>query len=121
VSYKNVLLCVCLLLGINSCTSDNAEDLYPPDPCIVEAVNFTEDIEPIISNNCYRCHDAATTLGGVNLEGFTNVLTYVSNEKLIGTIRDLPGYPLMPNDGQPMSECDIKIIEHWITLGTPEN
>ena len=116
-----MLITICTFSLFPSCISENAEELYPPDACIIDQVTYDRDIEPILSNNCYACHDAVNVFGGVNLEGYTNVLTYANNDKLVGTIKGLSGFPFMPKDGQMLSECNISIIEAWIEQGTPEN
>ena len=116
-----MLMIFCSFAFLTSCISENAEELYPPDPCMIGQVTYEQDIEPILRNSCYACHDAANVFGGVNLEGYTNVLPYTSNDKLLGTIKGLPDFPFMPRDGQMLSECNISIIEAWIDQGTPEN
>lgn len=104
-----------------SCYYDNEETLYPPTECITVDMSYQDDIEPIISRNCYQCHSASANLGDVTLDSYTDLKVYVDNGKLMGAINHDPGFAPMPEDAPQLSECSIDKIESWIADGAPDN
>ena len=64
-----------LAISLFSCTSDNEEELYPS---MLDTVSYMLEVEPIVNVNCYQCHGLTSPIqGGVLLEGYTNISTYV--------------------------------------------
>jgi hypothetical protein len=106
---------------ISSCLSKNAEEDFPADPCTITAATYSGEVLPIIRSNCYRCHDNSTRFGGVFLESYVDVAAYAKSGALIGVLRGTNGYPIMPNDGAAMLECDILKIEQWVSEGSENN
>lgn len=108
-------------LIVSGCYYDNEEELYPGNICITENMSYTNNVLVILENNCYTCHDQTSNQGGVTLEGYANLKTYVDNGKLLGAIKHLPGFPQMP-DGRPkLGQCQIDKIEAWINQGALNN
>lgn len=118
---KNVIFAFFLLCAFSSCYYDNAEDLYPDTGCDTDSVTYSLTVLPIIQDNCYVCHDAATNTSGITLEGYNNILTYAMNGSLMGVITHAPGYPAMPQGAAMLSACNIDKIEKWILDGAPDN
>lgn len=85
--------------------------------------HYLADVVPILTNNCYRCHGAATNSGslGIILEGYSNLKPYAESGTLIGVITHATGYPPMPEDGGKLSDCNINIIKSWIANGIQNN
>ena len=110
-----------LLLFVVSCYYDNEEELYGTTECNTEGVTYSQTVLPIIENNCYRCHDAASNFGNITIEGYDNLLTIVESGALIGVIKREQGYSPMPKNEPPLLECDIEKIETWINDGAPNN
>lgn len=111
-----------LSLAAASCYYDNEEELYPmAQGCMTDTLSFAETIVPILENNCYRCHDAATNLGNVTLEGYQAVKNYADDGRLIGVIRQDPGFSPMPQDAGPLNDCFVSQIEAWIDQGALNN
>lgn len=68
-------------------------------------------------DNCYRCHDAANNFGGVTLEGYDQLRTYVDNGELLGAIRHTAGFSPMPKNEPQLVECNIEKIAAWVAAG----
>jgi hypothetical protein len=114
-----------LFFLIGSCYYDKEELLYPVDlnSCDTTNITYSTGVSPLISNYCLMCHGAnyATSGGGVNLNDYNNLKTYVENGKLMGTIKHETGYSPMPKGGGMLNECSISIIQSWINNGSPNN
>ena len=116
-----IFLCLAVSFFISSCYYDNEEDLYPENTCKTEAMSYSNDVLPILEDNCYSCHDQASSQGGVTLEGYTNLKVYVDNGKLLGAIKHEPGFPAMPQGAPQLGECQIAKIEAWVDQGASDN
>jgi hypothetical protein len=86
-------------------------------------IGYTAQIKPIMDNNCVSCHNDASTSGGVNLDGYSNVQLYGSTLRsgtpiLLGVIRQMSGFKIMP-PGSKLDDCTIRKIELWIGQGMP--
>ena len=106
------------------CYYDNQADLHPSPSgitCDLTNVTYSGKVLSIIQSNCYSCHNAGAALGGVNLEGYTNLRIYADNGKLAGAIEQQPGYSPMPKSANKLSVCDIAIIKKWIGNGAGNN
>ena len=114
------LAALALLLG--GCYYDNEEELYPGiGDCDTSNVSYANDVQPVLENSCYHCHDARNHEANINLEGYDQVLIYVNNGRLLGSIRWDSGYSPMPQDAGKLSRCRIAQIEAWIDGGAPDN
>jgi mono/diheme cytochrome c family protein len=95
--------------GNNNCDTANSQ--------------YMADVVPILTNNCYRCHGAATNSGsfGIVLEGYSNLKPYAESGTLIGVITHANGFTPMPQDGGKLSDCNINKIRSWIAHGIQNN
>ena len=109
-----------VLFGLNSCYYDVEEELYPGG-CETINLSYSQDIVPILENNCLSCHNQASNFGNVTLEGYDNVLLFVTNGELLGSIKHESGFSPMPQNAAQLVECDIEKIETWIADGAPNN
>lgn len=115
---KWILLIVVILPS--GCYYDNVTDLYP-NGCRVVEMSYTENINPILKTNCLSCHDEFSQQGGIILEGYENLIPYVENGKLMGSMRHEDGFVTMPLTGGKLSNCQIKKFESWIVDGALNN
>lgn len=90
-------------------------------PCDSTQTSFAADIYPLIQNYCVGCHNLNRTDGGVRLDGYDEILPYVENGSLIGSVSNDPYYPIMPPSGSSLSECRITQIKKWINEGALNN
>lgn len=116
------IICLIGLSALQSCYYDNEEELYGAAvDCGLGNLSYTEDIVPILDRFCYECHDDFNQLGGITLEGHSNVIPHVESQALLGSIKHDPGYSAMPDNAPKMDFCRIEAIEIWIAEGALDN
>jgi hypothetical protein len=89
--------------------------------CDTTNVKYSTHIKPLIQTNCQGCHSGANPGGGLELVTYEGVKAVAQNGKLVGSISHLPGYKPMPQNGNKLSDCDIRKVQLWISNGTPNN
>ena len=109
------------ILSLNSCEYNVEEELYPPDECPSDNMSYSNDIEPILLDRCYICHDMATNTAGITIEGYDNLKVWIDNGRFLGAIKRQPGFSPMPKDQEALNDCQIGRIESWINDGAPNN
>jgi hypothetical protein len=111
------------LVGLTACYYDVAEELYPPTTCVTDNMSLQTNIVPILQYNCYTCHSITEgpNNGNVILEGYDELIKYVNNGALVGSINHVDGFSFMPQDASKLGDCDISKIEHWVLDGAPNN
>jgi len=113
--------CVCAITVLAGCYYDNTEELYP-NGCRTDDVRYTADVVPILeANQCISCHNDTNEQGGINLEGYENLLERVEDGSLMGSVRQEPGWESMPLTGNKMSNCSITRLQSWIDAGAQNN
>lgn len=111
-----------LILVMAGCYYDHANLVYPQANCVVSNVTYSSSVTGILTTNCYSCHSGtASAGGGIQLDNYTSLKTYVSNGQLMNSINHTGGIPAMPLTGSQLSACDILVIQTWINNGTPNN
>jgi cytochrome c5 len=88
-------------------------------------VGFAAQVKPIIDSYCVSCHNAASSSGGVNLNGYDQVKKYAETLRngiplLVGVIRHKSGFKAMPPSSS-LDGCSIRQIELWIEQGKLNN
>jgi hypothetical protein len=91
----------------------------------INPISFSQQVWPIIQNNCLGCHSASNPSGGVNLSNYSQVKYYcetLENETpiLIGSVLQLPSFTPMPPSGA-LAFCQTRTIELWIEQGLLDN
>lgn len=93
------------------------------------AIDFTEDIRPILEARCLDCHDAATLKGGVGLETYYHsqlptdggeplfVAGKPDRSALLRVVTERDPEKRMPPKGEPLSNAEIGTIRQWILEG----
>lgn len=110
------------ILLIPACYYNNEEDLYPGGTnCDLTAVSYTQDILPILQNNCYGCHDSVNKQGNVVLDSYDKLKTYVNNGKLVGATKRQAGFSPMPKGQPALPTCQVDQIAQWVLDGAPNN
>jgi len=118
---KLVLPIVCFFLS--GCYYDSEEALYgkPGTGCNTDVTKFSTEIKPILQSSCLTCHSNSVALssgGGIKLQDYADVKTYVLNGRLVGSIDHSAGFSAMPKGGGKLTDCNILIIKTWIAKGT---
>ncbi|MGZ3776776.1 MAG: hypothetical protein ACXVI9_04110 [Mucilaginibacter sp.] len=115
-----------MLMVMESCYYDHANLSYPQSVsttgCIVAAVTYSATVTGILNANCYSCHSGtASAGGGIKLDTYASLSTYVSNGQLMNSINHTGGIAAMPLNAPQLSSCQIKTIQTWINNGSPNN
>ena len=90
-------------------------------PCNSLETSWSDNIYPLLQNSCMGCHQATNDLGGVNLENYEQVQFYVLSCSLLGSIKHAHGYDPMPEVALKLTDCQIAMVENWITEGALNN
>ena len=110
-----------VLVVFTACYYDVEETLYHQAHCGTTALSYQFDISPILERNCYVCHGRTSYISPITLEGYEEVMIYVTSGELLGGIRHDPGFNPMPQDAPKLSDCDIAKMERWIADGALNN
>lgn len=91
----------------------------------INNISFSQQVWPIVQNNCLGCHSASSPSGGVDLSNYTQVKYYAETLRngtpiLTGSLRQNPGFVPMPPSGM-LSTCQLRTFELWITQGVLDN
>lgn len=117
------LLILAVVALVSGCYYDNEATLYPDsancDPTLVST--FSADVLPLLNSRCNNCHAGTSPSGGIKLNTYTEVIKYVNNESLMGTINHTSGFSPMPKNNSKMSDCQIQKIQSWIDAGALNN
>lgn len=113
-----------LLFLFSACYFDNKEELYQnlSQPCDLSNVSFQNDIKPIMTANCSfsGCHDSNTSAGGLDLSVFSGVSSSGKSGVLLNRLKGIGGSQ-MPQSAGPLSNCQIQVIQEWVSAGALEN
>ncbi len=94
VPLTTMLLCLCILmLGLPLASADNHETAQT-------TVDYTQDIRPILSNNCFACHGPDEKTRQANLRLDTKE----------GAFSEPSGYPIIVPENPDESELYLRII-----------
>ncbi|HRH66735.1 MAG TPA: hypothetical protein PLU53_10600 [Bacteroidia bacterium] len=122
-----------LLIWMNSCTKDEGPLVIKPPPVPGDTmISFGLEVQAIFDVHCVRCHNQSHPFLDLR-EGFSyeellyygRLAPYVDtlipeNSILIGRLRGIE-YPIMPPDGDHVSEGAIDTIATWMLQGAREN
>jgi hypothetical protein len=125
------LFLVLFLGACASCTHKPFIIVVPPvvvPTCDTINVTYKNDIQPVLSSNCYSCHATAVTLnGGLDLEDTASLARYlqygfrgdgVFGSKFYHCIsHSLLALPMPPT--YVIDSCSLKKMKHWIDAGAP--
>lgn len=132
-TYKVVVFL--LLIVLSSCSKDTDEGGDPVDPS-VEMVSFEKDVQPIFNENCISCHPNSGNMSLLEGESYNNLVDVVSpnylkvrvspffadSSVICFKLHGIDGYGfLMPLNGIPLLDSEIKTIEDWIDQGALNN
>ena len=119
---SKLLMLMAVLLSVG-CYYDNEDTLYPGSAnCDATAVaTFSADVLPLLNGRCNGCHAGTSPSGGITLNTYTEVMKYVNDGSLMGSIEHASGFSPMPKNGSKMSACPIQEIQSWIDAGALNN
>ncbi len=114
--YSGIFVPVLFLLII-SCTHTPDDNVIPdPYPLVCDSSNVTYPgtVYPIFQANCISCHSQPIPAAGIDLNNFENVTFIAQSGQLMGSIKHLTDYVPMPQNGPPLTDCEIGLIQKWI-------
>ncbi len=118
------LVLIILAFAIHSCYYDSEEYLYPAGSgtsCDSTNVTYNLFVAPTLATHCNGCHNASSPQGGVVLNNYTSLRTYVLNGRFWGAINHNSGFSPMPKNGDKLSACNRLKIKKWIDAGALQN
>lgn len=119
---KYATVVVLLIFVMQSCYYDNVEELYPiPSACDTTNITYSENVWPVINDNCTVCHSGSAPSGNISLTNYEEVAAIAANGKLMGAINHENGYSPMPKGGGSLSDCELTQFQIWVDEGYPNN
>ena len=113
---KIYYLILITLFFVFGCSNNSEDDLTIP--LTSNITKYTQDIKPIIDNNCVACHGATTQMP---LATYNQVKLSVQNNGLLDRISRAQGASgMMPYQGTRMPQTTIDLINDWNTDGLLE-
>jgi hypothetical protein len=95
------------------------------DSCATECdtvnVTYSNQVTKVLNGNCMGCHRGPSPSGNVNLDGYTNLKTWVDNGKLSLSVNQQNGATPMPYLSPRMNDCNVRTIQIWIDNGALNN
>ncbi|MEN9334568.1 MAG: hypothetical protein RLY35_1748 [Bacteroidota bacterium] len=87
-----------------------------------DTLNFTfaTGVWPIVDMYCQNCHSSATSENGYHQYNSWNDIV-ADSEAFWGSIRNINGYKLMPQNTTGLNDCQQTIIRKWLNAGAPNN
>ena len=109
-----------ILFIIIGCANDSTSDLIDNIP--VEDVSYTDNVKPIINNNCIQCHGSVPANGApMSLATYQNVKDAINDRGLIERISRAENEPgRMPLGSPRLPQNVIDIIIQWESEDFPE-
>jgi hypothetical protein len=119
---KSQLFLLTMIL-VSGCYYDKEELLYPGSAnCTVPATStFAVDVLPLLNKRCNSCHAGSSPSAGIVLDSYTEVMKYVNNGSLMGSINQTSAYSPMPKNSGKMSACEIEKIQKWVDSSALNN
>lgn len=120
---KKTTLLLWVGLILTSCYYDKEGILYPETAnCVPPASpSYQNDIRPILDGRCNNCHGGTSPSADIKLDSYADVLPYVSDGSLIGSIKHIGSFSPMPKNSGKLSACEIQKIDNWIKSGSLNN
>lgn len=87
--------------------------------CDTSNVTYSTHISPLLNNYCNGCHSQSATGGGVLLNNFALAKASAESGKLLASVKQTGTASPMPKGGSPLSSCQIRQIERWISNNYP--
>lgn len=110
-----------LVIGLQSCYSDNKEDLYQnivTGDCDTTNVTYSSTVAPILATQCATsgCHNSTTRQSGYDFSNYNDAMGGAT--RIIARTND--AQRPMPPSGL-IASCDRQQLEVWVNDGAPNN
>lgn len=93
----------------------------PPQATLLAGVGFNDQIRPLLSDKCFKCHgfDANTRKGDLRLDVREEALRVIASGDLLARITTQDPDEIMPpgKDHEPLQSSEIALLKQWIDEG----
>lgn len=117
-----------LLISIQACRFDSAEELFPAPTggCDTIADTYSASISKIMNTNCALsgCHKGAgarQTIGDFDVHEGMKIYLDNNKQRFLNALNHNAGSSPMPKGGSKLPNCEIIKIEKWISKGYQNN
>ena len=125
------IILACMLLctpAVSSAVQKKEQEPAPRLPASASrAVEFTKDIQPILTSRCVQCHSSKNLMGGLRLDSSKGLAGGLSGKVILPgksaeslLIKMIGGQiegKRMPMTGDPLTDEQIAFIRRWIDDG----
>lgn len=121
---KNLIILTLLVALMTSCSTVEEQTDVVEFVCETENISYAKDIVPILTTNCYECHNEeeyASKADGNLLEGYEAIKKKIDEGLVLGNINHEKGFIAMPYRRAQIDSCSRLIIKSWIEAGAPNN
>lgn len=111
-----------MLFWLGGCSKESADRLSGgTTTCDTTNVSYSQQVLPILQDNCYTCHQGTGAQSGIDLSNFSILQAHVKNGDLksavthTGSVTPMPyGLPMLPS-------CEVNTIVAWVDQGALNN
>ena len=104
-----------------SMSSSKGENTVSTNPCDTVELTYSGVIQPLLEQNCYKCHSNGKSKRGQKLDTYEDVYAIAMDGSLHGVVNHVAGYPAMPYFKPKLDSCSLHFINKWIDEGAPNN
>ena len=117
-----VFCIISIPLFLSGCVKDSEEDkLGGYGFCKESQVSFSENVQPILNQDCVSCHTGPGAENGVVLDSYSGVVASVNDGLFMPVIKQDAGYIPMPTGKPKLNDCKIATLQKWIDEGMVNN
>lgn len=89
--------------------------------CDIIDVSWSQEVKPILDNQCVGCHNSTRSGGGIMLSTIEQVRAAQANNRFFGSISHQIGFSPMPQGQSRLDRCTLDKIKSWIDDGMRDN
>ena len=104
----------CEILSIEKWINDTTFTIIDTTECDSSFVSYPGTVFPILQQNCITCHSQPIPAAGLDFNNYQNVAFVAQSGQLLGAIKHLTGFIPMPQNGPPLTDCEIGLIQKWV-------
>ena len=123
-TFSGLLLSFTSSSALGRSSKENRSSLPTP---VAGDIDFTQDIQPLLAEKCFRCHGDAKAMGGLRLHTRADLLrggdkgpvVELGNSAASRLIHMVSGLDemKMPLQGDPLTDSQVGLLRSWIDRG----
>ena len=110
-----------MMCWLGSCSKESADRLAGNTTCDTTNVSYSQQILPILQDNCYTCHQGSNPPSGIDLSDFTVLQAHVKNGDLKSAVTHTGSVVPMPYGLPMLPSCEVNTIVAWVDQGALNN